>query len=402
VAATALERSRKSAHLERQLRESRGLLHTVTALAVGSSDQAWSELLRCAVEMVPGAEGGSIFVREGKAYRLVAQMGYDDRLLGAKVMMPIHRYWHPQPHAWLAGEPRIAKQDFLRQAVGFQDQFMDVASARLFEQWGRLKEIRCSLCLPVVLAGEVQGFINLDNFSNEQALDERSIRAARNYALQITALLAARREREEREAAYEGALRAIGVALEARDLETAGHTDRVARLAELLGQELGLDPSELRELRWGAYLHDLGKLTVPDSILAKPTGLDSEQRQVMQSHTTLGYRLTRHLPFLPETARLVVLHHHERWDGTGYPSGLKGQDIPLAARIFAVCDVFDALVSPRPYKEAWSIEQALAEVRSGAGSQFDPAVVAAFDRVVQKYPEALRLECLEPEGSHTR
>lgn len=402
VAATALERSRKSAHLERQLRESQGLLHTVTALAVGSGDQAWSELLRCAVEMVPGAEGGSIFVREGEAYKLVAQMGYNDCLLGAKVVMPIHRYWHPQPDAWLTGEPRIAKQDFLRQAVRVQDQFMDVASARLFEQWGRLDEIRCSLCLPVVLAGEVQGFINLDNFSDEQALDERSVRVARNYALQITALLTARREREEREAAYEGALRAIGVALEARDLETAGHTDRVALLAELLGQELGLGPTELRELRWGAYLHDLGKLAVPDSILIKPTELDSEQWQVMQSHTTLGYHFTRNLPFLPEAARLVVLHHHECWDGTGYPSGLMGPDIPLAARIFAVCDVFDALISPRPYKEAWTIEQALSEVRSKAGTQFDPAVIAAFDRVVQRHPDALRLEVPEPGTTRTR
>ncbi|WP_051304101.1 GAF domain-containing protein [Calidithermus chliarophilus] len=749
VAATALERCRKAAHLERQLRETQGLLHTVTSLAVGSGDQAWSELLRRAVEMVPGAEGGSIFVREGEAYKLVAQMGYHNQLLGARVEGPVHRYWYPQPETWLGGEPRIVTREFLLRTLEAQERLMDPAAAELFDRWGRLREICCSLCLPVVLGGEVQGFINLDNFSDEQALDESSVRAARNYALQIaalvankreraalearlrefeviesltkrlqrattpegisqvlnqeiagligsphvdimlydpekdalvatsaiglfeqflrlsvprgrglswasldsgrliqvenvledprtydpasawsrphtqitaplmtsdgqplgvihcardlpgtftdrevrlmeviasvaataferaqairhleqqltqsdtllqtvkalavgpdenvwrdllhsavklvpgaeagtifllepsgryrlaaqqgytpsvvgleverealefwyggplgrgepqiiglarllemehalhgceevpellrhlgnlsrlkaglclpivrggeahalinlenstsesafgaaslqiassfalqvSALLAARREREEREAAYEGALRAIGVALEARDLETAGHTDRVAHLAVLMGQELGLSPTELRDLRWGAYLHDLGKLAVPDSILIKPTELDSEQWQVMQSHTTLGYHFTRNLPFLPETARLVVLHHHERWDGTGYPSGLMGPDIPLAARIFAACDVFDALISPRPYKEAWTIEQALAEVRSKAGSQFDPAVIAAFDRVVQHHPDALRLEVSEPGATRTR
>jgi putative nucleotidyltransferase with HDIG domain len=199
------------------------------------------------------------------------------------------------------------------------------------------------------------------------------------------------------EAAYEGALRTIGVALEARDRETAGHTDRVTGLAERIGRELGLSEPELRELRWGAYLHDIGKLAIPDAILFKPGKLDSLERSVIETHATIGYRLALNLPFLPKPSRNVVRYHHERWDGLGYPDKLFGETIPLEARIFAVCDVFDALISERPYKKAMSFEDALEILQQGALSgQFDPRVMTAFEVVVQRewglYPPPIRLE----------
>jgi putative nucleotidyltransferase with HDIG domain len=187
------------------------------------------------------------------------------------------------------------------------------------------------------------------------------------------------------EAAYEGALRAIGVALEARDRETAGHTDRVTGLAERIGHELGLNALELRELRWGAYLHDIGKLAIPDAILFKPAKLDPVERSVIETHVTIGYELAVGLPFLPESSRNVVRSHHERWDGKGYPDQLIGADIPLVARIFAVCDVFDALISERPYKKAMSLENALEVLQEGAErGQFDPCVMQAFEVVAQR------------------
>ncbi len=187
------------------------------------------------------------------------------------------------------------------------------------------------------------------------------------------------------EAAYEGALRAIGVALEARDRETAGHTDRVTGLAERIGRELGLGVLELRELRWGAYLHDIGKLAIPDAILFKPAKLDPVERSVIETHVTIGYELAIGLPFLPESSRNVVRSHHERWDGQGYPDQLIGADIPLVARIFAVCDVFDALISERPYKKAMSLENALEVLQAGAErGQFDPCVMRAFEVVAQR------------------
>lgn len=193
------------------------------------------------------------------------------------------------------------------------------------------------------------------------------------------AALAARLVAEEQAiATKEDAIKALGVAVESRDSEVKGHTDRVTELAEQVGLALNLDAGERDALRWGAYLHDLGKVATPDAILHKPGRLDSDEWRVMRQHVESGYAIVQQLAFLPQAARNNVLHHHERWDGRGYPHGLKGEAIPLTARIFSVCDVYDALTSSRPYKLAWSHEDAMSEIVLQTGAQFDPRVVAAF------------------------
>ncbi|GAA5511664.1 hypothetical protein Dcar01_00376 [Deinococcus carri] len=179
-------------------------------------------------------------------------------------------------------------------------------------------------------------------------------------------------------AAREAALRALGLALEARDRETQGHTDRVTGEVLRLGLALGLGQEQLDALRLGAYLHDLGKMAVPDRILLKPGPLTQEERAEMQTHAAEGERLADALGFIPPPALELVRHHHERWDGQGYPDRLKGEAIPLLARIFAVVDVYDALISERPYKRAWTRQEALAELRNQAGRQLDPRVVEVF------------------------
>jgi uncharacterized domain HDIG len=137
----------------------------------------------------------------------------------------------------------------------------------------------------------------------------------------------------------------LGLGLELRDLETRGHTDRVVALTEALGQRLAFP--DLAGLRMGAYLHDLGKLAIPDAILLKPGALTDAERWIMQSHCDIGFSILENLGFLPQTARNIVRYHHERLDGSGYPFGLKGDEIPFEARLFAVVDVYDALVHAR-------------------------------------------------------
>ncbi|MEW6422787.1 MAG: HD-GYP domain-containing protein [Deinococcota bacterium] len=201
----------------------------------------------------------------------------------------------------------------------------------------------------------------------------------------LLALLAARLDAEERErAAHESALRALGLMLEARDTETYGHTDRVTALALRLGRAMGLNDTELRDLRWGAYLHDIGKIAIPDAILHCPDALDAAARARMQEHVSEGTRLAAQLPFLPRAALDVIAAHHECWDGSGYPCGLAGEAIPLHARIFAACDVYDALVSARPYKRAWTQAEATAYMERWSGSHFDPVVVQALLRVLNE------------------
>lgn len=205
----------------------------------------------------------------------------------------------------------------------------------------------------------------------------------------LITLLTARAQAEERElAAHEGALRALGLSLEARDAEAQGHIDRVTRLAERLGARLGLRDGELRDLRWGAYLHDLGKIGLPDEILLCDGPLTPDMRQRMQEHVHEGVRLAGQLPFLRQAVLDVIGAHHERWDGGGYPAGLRREAIPLPARIFSACDVFDALVSVRRYKPAWAPEEALSYIRRASGKHFDPQVVTALLDVLAEPPES--------------
>jgi putative nucleotidyltransferase with HDIG domain len=190
-------------------------------------------------------------------------------------------------------------------------------------------------------------------------------------------------EKENALQARESAIKALGIAVESRDAEVKGHTDRVTDLAIRVGEALGLDGERLEALRWGAYLHDLGKVATPDAILHKPGRLSPAEWEVMRRHVESGHKVALQLPFLPKATLETILYHHERWDGGGYPHGLAGAEIPLAARIFSVCDVYDALTSVRPYKAAWTHEAALAEIQAQAGSQFDPEVVRTFNRLCQ-------------------
>ena len=184
---------------------------------------------------------------------------------------------------------------------------------------------------------------------------------------------------EQIEKTYDMAVAALGAALDLRDPETEEHCRRVSRNSLLLGQAMGLPPLALRNLRWSAYLHDIGKIGIPEAILSKSSSLNDAEMALIREHPLLGYRLIRNIEFLQQ-ATDVVLYHHEKHDGSGYPYGLKGVEIPIAARIFAVIDAMDAMLYDRPYRRALSFAQLVAELKRHAGGQFDPEVVEVFLR----------------------
>jgi response regulator RpfG family c-di-GMP phosphodiesterase len=185
------------------------------------------------------------------------------------------------------------------------------------------------------------------------------------------------------EGAYRATLKALTSALETRDLETHGHSERVVTYSLRLGREYGLEANRIKALEFGSLLHDIGKIGVPDSILRKPAKLTEEEWVRMREHPLHGQQILRGIEFL-RGAALVVGQHHEKWDGSGYPHGLCGEDIDICARIFSVADAFDAITSDRVYRKGKSYEAAAKELDDWSGKQFDPEVVAAFHRVPQQ------------------
>jgi putative two-component system response regulator len=198
------------------------------------------------------------------------------------------------------------------------------------------------------------------------------------------------------EAAYRSTLKALTAALETRDSETHGHSERVVTYSLRLGREYGLSSEEMKALEFGSLLHDIGKIGVPDSILRKPAKLTEEEWVRMREHPIHGQQILRGIEFLQGASR-VVAQHHEKWDGTGYPLGLRKEEIDICARIFSVADAFDAITSDRVYRRGKSYEAASQELDDWAGRQFDPKVVEAFHRVPKEDWEELHRISLLPK-----
>ncbi len=181
----------------------------------------------------------------------------------------------------------------------------------------------------------------------------------------------------ESETAYQALAEALAAALDVRERETGLHSKRVACHTLVLAKRFSDDPAHLRQIYWGALLHDIGKIGIPDAILLKPGPLDEREGAVMRTHPEIGYAILKDVAFMHDAAQ-IVLCHEERFDGEGYPRGLAGNAIPLGARLFAVIDTLDAMTSDRPYRSGLPFDRALAEIQRYSGEQFDPEAVAAF------------------------
>jgi response regulator RpfG family c-di-GMP phosphodiesterase len=193
---------------------------------------------------------------------------------------------------------------------------------------------------------------------------------------------------------YDETLAALGGALELRDIETQGHSRRVTHFCLELARALHCSSEELRAIARGSFLHDVGKIGIPDAILLKPDRLTAEETAVMQTHVRVGYDLVCRIAFLTPAAQ-IVLTHHERWDGTGYPQGLRGLEIPMGARIFAIADTLDAMTSDRPYRAALAFEAARSEIERESGHQFDPDIVRMFLQIPEAIWRRIRREATE-------
>jgi cyclic di-GMP phosphodiesterase len=199
------------------------------------------------------------------------------------------------------------------------------------------------------------------------------------------------------EQSYDDTLEALGSALDLKDAETEGHCQRVTGFTISIAQTVPVPKGYLPILARAAFLHDIGKMAIPDSILRKPGPLNDEEKQIMRTHCEIGYNVLTRIPFLRDAAE-IVLAHQEFFDGSGYPRNLRGEQIPLGARIFSIADALDAMISDRPYRRALSMQHAREEIRRCAGTQFDPKIVEVF----QSIPESHWMELRENLGSPFR
>jgi len=336
------------------------------------------EVLQTAIESAVEALGldtGAIYLLEG-----------EDLVLGATTPPLPPGFPDALRRAPLDGHPHVRRCVREREPLSLEDWKPD----ELTESERAVCEargLRSLLFVPVLAAEEAVGAFIVGTVGLVRRFGDGDADLCHALSHEIGLALAnaqlhesLQRSHEELERAYDATIEGWSLALEMRDDETQGHALRVAALAVELGREVGIPPDGLVHLRRGALLHDIGKMVVPDAILHKPGPLDEGEWAVMRRHPENGRDFLKKVAYL-EPALDIPYAHHERWDGTGYPRGLRGQEIPLAARVFAVADAFDALTSDRPYRSAWTEKAALEYVREHAGTHYDPAVVEALLRL---------------------
>jgi putative nucleotidyltransferase with HDIG domain len=245
-------------------------------------------------------------------------------------------------------------------------------------------QLRSILCAPLKLRNEMIGVIYVDNRAHTGIFRESDLELINAFADQAAVAIDNARlfddlqaSNRELEKAYQATLEGWVRALDMRDKETEGHTQRVTKLTERLARSMGIDGDELLQIRRGALLHDIGKMAIPDGILLKPGKLTDDERLLIQQHPLYAYEMLHPIDFLLPAIDIPYCHH-EKWDGTGYPRGLSGEDIPFSARIFPVIDVWDALISDRPYRKGLPPDEVRHHIQADSGKHFDPRVVNAF------------------------
>jgi HD-GYP domain-containing protein (c-di-GMP phosphodiesterase class II) len=269
--------------------------------------------------------------------------------------------------AFLEGDHAVCKKCLKSQKV-------ELTSTTLEK---KRKRIRTLAAYPLKSRGKTLGLLNVIQEDDYTTLRAGQIHLLSVIASKVASLLENMRLYEHLQTSYLTAIKALANAIEARDNYTRGHTNRVTELADLIAQRLDWSSEKRAELKTGCTLHDIGKIGVPDAILNKPEILTEEERQQMEVHPLLGARILEGIDFLAP-AIPYILYHHERYDGTGYPHGLAGEEIPVEGRLLAVVDTYDAIVSDRPYRSGATPEVAIEELKRFKNIQFDPVIVDVF------------------------
>ncbi len=324
-----------------------------------STEEFLNTVLRFLLDILPGFERGHVVLEEDGKGIVVADTGYPVSITGLEL------------------EPTKLIEKFTLKPVVFRDIYGEIKkycsddTVKLAE-YLKYPEIKTAVGFGIEVNGKIVGRFLLES-EREIELTEEELKVLHAFA-KIASVFISMKLYQERERGYQkGIIHALVKALEARDTYTVGHSERVARYSVEIAKSLGLDRKEIDEIYWGAMIHDIGKLSIPEYILMKPGKLSSHEYEIVKNHTIVGEEMIKGYPWL-STLRKIVRNHHERWNGKGYPDGLKGEKIPLKARIVAVADAYDAMTSDRVYRKRLSVEYALSEIERETGKQFDPEI----------------------------
>jgi len=364
--ANAIERFRLFEAESNRRREAETLREAIGALSTSLELAQVLEIIMDSIERVVPFDSTSIFLLEGAYLRVMMARGLPD------IDTVLNQ-------AYPANDPLFSE------AIRSGNLLIcdDAQQEPRFQQWGQTSYVRGWMAVPLVARGEVIGYITFDS-RKPAAYSQELAKLAQAFANQAAIAIQNARLFEdiqhslrELNEAYETTIEGWSRALDLRDRETEGHTLRVTELTMKMAEAMGFSEEERVHIRRGALLHDMGKLGVPDRILLKPDSLTDDEWEIMRMHPLYTYQMLAPIEYL-RAALDIPFSHHERWDGSGYPRGLKGEEIPLVARIFAVIDVWDALTSDRPYRPAWSQQATLEYLKKNAGIQFDPEVIKIF------------------------
>jgi hypothetical protein len=382
------------------LRLSQRLIQVGIALSSETDLQRLLELIVAQARELTHCDGASLFVREGEELRFFVVNRHEELrdlrlplspssivgyvvLTGESLNLPdVYHLPADRPYAF---NPQVDRQTGYRTrsllTVPMRDPSGKILGA--LQLLNRLKPDHPTPLAPDQVAEWSQPFSELE-VSVAEALASQAAVAYQNAQL-----------REELKSAHFETIFCLSVAAEYRDQDTSFHLKRMSNYSRIIAKHLGLSSHEQELIFYASPMHDVGKIGIPDAILQKPGRLTPEERQIMNRHPEIGYEiLSKSDSELMKKSAIIALTHHEKFDGSGYPRGLKGEGIPLEGRIVALADVFDALASRRPYKEAWALNEVFQFVEDNSGSHFDPQVVAAFNRgrseileIYHRYPE---------------
>ena len=333
-----------------------------------------SRILDLALEVIPKARYGSVLLKEANKGKLVAIRGHDEKLLG---------FTFEEQDFVTSGETKIIA-DILNPQRSF-------TSPQDFQRLIALsKPVAETLITPLWWEGRVFGQINLDiPQESEERFTDTDVETMNNFARICEAFHALRVYARKEETFLEKLLSVLMKALEYHDRYTRGHSETSAFYALQIAYRLHLGPEATKKLYWATFVHDVGKIFIPQEILSKPDKLSEEEYRLVKLHPLKSEELIRGVEGLEDIA-IIIRHHHERWDGTGYPDGLRGEEIPLPSRIIAVVDAFEAMTSDRPYRRALGIDEAITELRRTGGTQFDPIIAEIMATILEEELEKSR------------